>query len=343
MMRSLDPLEAGTSGAPNFFWKRQDLVAQLRPLDFGDQNELSEIERNYCAYYRINMESRLPGVSHRLGYFESLGYRVALQVFRPVRERGTVFVLHGYFDHAGLYGHLIRDLLQQDLSVVIYDLPGHGLSSGDPVSIRQFSDYQQVLADCVAVCKGNLPQPWYAVGQSTGGAVLLDNLLTNRYPPGRELFKHLVLLAPLVRPANYRKGVLLHTLVSPFVRTWKRAFTENSNDSSFIRFVRRHDPLQSQFLSVEWVTALRKWVRRIESMPPFEAQVTIVQGEQDTTVDWRHNLRVLRAKFPGVAVHYLPQGRHHLVNESPELREQIFAIIRSKFTVEHDAQGQGGE
>lgn len=330
-MRLLDGSDPLMPTSPNFYWKRQDLVAQLRPLDFGDQNELSEIERNYCAYYRIDLESRLPGVSHRLGYFESLGYRVALHIFRPQRARGSVLVMHGYFDHAGLYGHLIRDLLEQDLAVMIYDLPGHGISSGEPVSIRSFEDYQQVLDDCIATCRDHLPQPWYGVGQSTGGAVLLDHLLSHRYPPDRALFRHLVLLAPLVRPANFRKGVVLHTLVSPFVRTWKRAFTENSNDSSFIRFVRRHDPLQSQVLSVEWVTALRRWVKRIEAMPPFEAQVTIVQGQQDTTVDWRHNLRVLCAKFPGATVHYLPLGRHHLVNESRELREQIFSIIRSKF------------
>src|SRR5690554_4001690 len=335
-MCSLDGSDRSTPAPSSFYWKRQDLVEQLRPLDFGSQNELSEIERNYCAYYRIDMESRLPGVSHRLGYFESLGYRVALHVFRPAQARGTVLVMHGYFDHSGLYGHLIRDLLEQNLAVIIYDLPGHGISSGEPVSIRKFEDYQQVLDDGIATCCGHLPQPWYAVGQSTGGAVLLDNLLTHRYPQDQALFRHIVLLAPLVRPANFRKGVLLHTLVSPFLRTWKRAFTDNSNDSSFIRFVRRHDPLQSQVLSVEWVTALRKWVKRIEAMPPFEAQVTIVQGKQDTTVDWRHNLRVLRAKFPGVAIHYLPQKRHHLVNESQELREQIFAIIRTKFAAERE-------
>lgn len=333
-MRLLDDSDRRTPTPPNFYWKRQELVEQLRPIDFDSQQQLSEIERNYCAYYRIDMESRLPGVSHRLGYFESLGYRVAMHVYTPEQARGTVLVLHGYFDHAGLYGHLIRDLLQQGLAVVIYDLPGHGISSGDPVSIRKFEDYQQVLDSCVETCRNHLPRPWYAVGQSTGAAVLLDHLLSRRNP--QELFRHWVLLAPLVRPARYRKAVLLHTLLSPFVQTWKRAFSENSNDSSFIRFVRRHDPLQSQVLSVEWVTALRKWVKRIEAMPPIEAQVTIVQGKQDTTVDWRHNLRVLRTKFPGVAIHYLPQGRHHLVNESQELREQIFAIIRTKFAAERE-------
>lgn len=312
-------------------WRPDELVRQLRPLDFGGDNELSDVERDYCAYYRIDLESQVPGVRHRLGYFEALGYQVALHVFMPTRMRGTAFVFHGYFDHSGLYGHLIRDLLLQDLAVVIYDLPGHGLSSGDRVTIRSFEDYQRVLDACLAHCEDQVPKPWYAVGQSTGAAVLLDNLLTHRYSPEQSPFHHWVLLAPLVRPSSWHKGLVLHTLMSPFVRTWKRAFSENSHDSSFIRFVRKHDPLQSQVLSVEWVSALRSWVRRIEAMPALQAPVTVIQGKQDKTVDWRHNLRVLRRKFLDVDVYYLQTGRHHLVNESEELRVQIFEIIRHKF------------
>src|SRR5690554_3196382 len=161
-MRLLDDSDRRTPTPPNFYWKRQELVEQLRPI-----------------------------------YFESLGYRVAMHVYTPEQARGTVLVLHGYFDHAGLYGHLIRDLLQQGLAVVIYDLPGHGISSGDPVSIRKFEDYQQVLDSCVETCRNHLPRPWYAVGQSTGAAVLLDHLLSRRNP--QELFRHWVLLAPLVQ------------------------------------------------------------------------------------------------------------------------------------------------
>lgn len=328
------------SGGPHFDWRRDDLVRQLRPFDFSENNELQELERRYCGYYRIDLENRLAGVRHWLGYFEALGYRVALHVYQPQQARGTVFVFHGYFDHAGLYGHLIRDLLLQNLAVVIYDLPGHGLSTGEPVAIKSFAHYQQVLDACLERCQDHLPKPWHAVGQSTGGAVLLDRLLSRLHD---KPFQHWVLLAPLVRPAGWRSGRILHRLLSPFLKTWRRAFTENSNDSSFIRFVRRHDPLQSRVLSVEWVTALREWMHEIEAREPLDVPVTIIQGQQDTTVDWRHNLNILRQKFPKSEIHYLPMGRHHLVNESPELREQIFEIIRRKFAQTdkpEDNQGQ---
>ena len=39
----------------------------------------------------------------------------------PEVGAGTAFLLHGYYDHAGLYGHLIRQCLALGYSVIIMD------------------------------------------------------------------------------------------------------------------------------------------------------------------------------------------------------------------------------
>lgn len=56
----------------------------------------------------------------------------------------------------------------------------------------------------------------------------------------------------------------------------------------------------------------------------------IVQGEEDMTVDWQHNLQVLRGKFDQPEILMLPRGRHHLANELPEIRQEYF-----KYLTEH--------
>lgn len=53
----------------------------------------------------------------------------------------------------------------------------------------------------------------------------------------------------------------------------------------------------------------------------------IVQGEEDMTVDWQHNLQVLRGKFDRPEVLMLKQGRHHLANEIPQIREAYFNFL----------------
>ena len=53
----------------------------------------------------------------------------------------------------------------------------------------------------------------------------------------------------------------------------------------------------------------------------------MIQGKQDGTVDWLHNLSIIEKKFKHVNVVFISQGHHQLVNESKELREEIFEAV----------------
>lgn len=65
-----------------------------------------------------------------VGYVDARGFRLWTQIWSPPEPVGTAFVVHGYFDHLGLYRHLLERLLERHWRVVLWDLPGHGLSSG---------------------------------------------------------------------------------------------------------------------------------------------------------------------------------------------------------------------
>ena len=310
------------------------LRENLPEFDFQSRGAVPAIASPYLNYYGLNAQNVFPRQHlaniHLLGCFSSAGFRIACHYFSPPPEQvhGTAFIVHGYYDHAGLYGHLIKYCLQRNLAVVIFDLPGHGLSSGERASIESFAQYREVFSECLRMAQNaGISKPWLAIGQSTGSAIIMDYTLANSEQS--HPFEHIVLLAPLVRPYQWWRGSALHTVLTPFAKTIKRNFVVNSSNEEFLRFVRESDPLQSRRLSAQWVGALKRWLVEFEQYNACDIPVSVVQGALDTTVDWRYNLRAIERKFPHATTYMIADARHHLVNESQGIRERLYLILDS--------------
>ena len=171
------------------------LRASLKPL--AQWQPLSDEAKAYQQFYKTDFPHR--DVWRGMGRFEVDGYEVVSHCWWPEKVKGTLFLLHGFYDHTGLYRHVIEWALDQDFAVIACDLPGHGLSSGPRASIRDFSEYQDALQALFAEAASiALPQPWHLCGQSTGGAIVVDHVLN--HGEGSPAQGHLILLAPLVRP-----------------------------------------------------------------------------------------------------------------------------------------------
>lgn len=108
------------------------LRASLQPL--AQWQALSEQAQAYQRFYGLDFPQR--SVRKGLGRFEVGGYELVSQVWWPEKAVATLFVFHGYYDHMGLYRHLIEWALEQKFAVIACDLPGHGLSSGERASIE---------------------------------------------------------------------------------------------------------------------------------------------------------------------------------------------------------------
>jgi alpha-beta hydrolase superfamily lysophospholipase len=315
-------------------WESDVVREALPAFSPDDPHTLGEDMKAYCRFYGLDLWVEYPEVRYTPGLVEAGGHSVAVHFYRQPEAagtKGTVFILHGYFDHVGLYSQLIERCLGAGYDVLAWDQPGHGLSSGTPAAIGSFMEYQAVLSDLLARVRRHATKPWYAVGQSTGGGILIDYLLSNHHNRETSAFNTVVLLAPLVRPFGWLGARALHTVARPFLRRWKRAFSENSANARFLEFLREHDPLQARAVHVDWVSALRQWVPHIESARPVDFPVTVIQGEKDRTVDWRHNLRIIRTKFASVEELKLRDGRHHLVNEAQDLQAAVFNGIVDAF------------
>lgn len=313
------------------------MLNALPSFDPAGSGQLTAEALDFCQFYGLDLWVEHPDVVYCQGLLRAGGHQVAVHYYRRPAARGTIFILHGYFDHVGLYSQLIDRCLGAGFDVLAYDQPGHGLSSGAPAAIGSFSEYQAVLQDVMASVSHYLRGPWYAVGQSTGAGILIDYLLTNQHTRTSSRFRQVVLLAPLVRPMGWLAAKLLHSLASPFMKRWRRLFSENSGNTRFLRFLKEIDPLQARAVRMDWVAALRQWVPYVESARPVDFPVTVVQGEKDLTVDWEHNLRIIRNKFAAVKELKIPDGRHHLVNEAKDLQATVFNTIIDTFV--EDAEG----
>jgi lysophospholipase len=318
---------------------RESLPAMdFRGTEFHDDSGLLGA---YIDHYGLDLRSQGRPVGHRLGTIESAGFKLVCHYFcrdsltQPglnsaenlVENRGTAFLVHGYFDHTGLYRHLISYALDAGYDVVIFDLPGHGLSSGPVASINSFQEYGKAFEDCLALADAQeLGRPWITIGQSTGAAVIIDSLLHSDLASHFEIQRY-VLLCPLLRPSNWTWGRMLYAVSRWLPYSSRRRFSNNSHDVEFLKFLEWDDALQSQRLPREWVAAMIDYQRRFAKAPASDIPLSIVQGSGDGTVDWRFNLRNLQKKFPNSKSYLVADARHHLVNESREFRSRVFTAI----------------
>ncbi len=277
--------------------------------------------QSYSAYYGIDFGQQYLGLKHLFGSFNSAGERIAMQVFVLPDAHSTAFVYHGYYDHVGLFNNVINYFLKHGYSVVAYDLPGHGLSSGERAAIDDFMRYRQVLSDAFTVVADfNLPARRVALAQSTGCAVLMSHLLSG----GEADFEHVVLLAPLLRPCDWWWGKPAHAVLKYFIKGLPRKFADNSDDQIFLEFLRERDPLQARTLPVSWVGALKKWQPWFLKQTPVASSILVLQGDADETVEWRYNLPRIKQKFPNAKVVFVPGARHHLAKEGEAYREKLW-------------------
>jgi len=302
----------------------------LQPFDIKQRVACKGAVAEYCRFYHLDFEQDFKHIHHSCGYFDVATYRVVAHSYIIPKSRGVMWIVHGYLEHSGLYRHIIPVLLAANFSVIIYDLPAHGLSSGTRASIASFNEYQTVLEHLIHYFKPHLPQPWLAIGQSTGGAILMDYVLSKHAQHQVSIFERLFLLAPLVYPAKMQWLQLkLAFWWFKSVRTGlPRIFRQNTSDTNFIRFMREEDPLQAHWIPVAWLLSLKEWIEYIHDLPACNMPVWVVQGGQDKTVNGDYNLGFIGTKFKVQHTLQLTEASHQLVNESEYFRKAIVACLQ---------------
>jgi lysophospholipase len=284
----------------------------------------------YARFYCIDFQGDFPAADYRAGLVDSGPYRVVAHCWLQPDAKANLLIVHGYMDHTGLFGKPVRFGLEQGCNVLIFDLPGHGLSTGAVADIDEFTAYADAIAAVMAAA--GLPQelPWLALAQSTGGAALVEFARHHRWP-----FARTALLAPLLRPAGWRQMRVARRLMSPFVRDIPRRFSRNTGDDEFLAF-QRADPLLTRRIPLAWLAALERWLGGLVFEDLGAGPVLLVQGDHDHTVDWRWNLPRYQRLFPGSEIFMVPGAGHQLANETESVRGQYQAAVTEWLEVSAD-------
>lgn len=279
------------------------------------------------------------------------GRKLRAAIAVPNSPKGTVVLVCGRGDFIERWFETIADLLRRGFAVATFDFRGQGGSERAYEDryrdgIKSFTEYdddftsfmtQVVLPDC--------PPPFYAIGHSTGGLILLRALIK------RTWFERAVLSAPLIGvdtglwPLSL---VRLMCALAPKVGLGRlflpgqskrplalQNFPGNNLTSDQRRFNQATTTLAKQpdlglgGPTFSWLNAALHALRQMNlpaKSTAFRAPILIVAAGRDRVVDNEATRRFCTAAS-GVSLAVIPEARHEILFERDSIREQFFAAF----------------
>lgn len=267
-----------------------------------------------------------------------------------VPVKGTVVILNGRADFMERYFETMRDLQQRGYAVAGFDWRGQGGSSrllADALRgyVRSFADYDADLATVMeTVVLPQCPGPYFALGHSTGGHVLLRALFNKTW------FERAVVTAPLLGLVfgNWHPAVakalahagrwlgLAGARLPGFPRQpyLFREFEGNplSHDERRwwrdLRTLKAHEELAVGAPTYGWLSATLASLAQLKRMTRRRLQtpVLLVLAGKERVVDNRAAMDFVRA-VPGASHLVLRDSAHEILLERDEVRRAFFAAF----------------
>ena len=312
------PRHTGALHTGRFESNIDQVKKEMEPLNFLQDPAHKPSGVSYFQYYGFDYRD----TRHFWGTFNSGNYNIAAHVFLPDNPKGSVFLLHGFFDHSGTMKNLIRHCLDRQFAVAVYDLPGHGFSSGERLLINDFSEYVLVLEDFLKICRPHLPGPFHLTGHSTGCAIAFEYMNST----DNIVFEKVIFIAPLIHFTSWNITKVGYFFAKPFAKSLPRKFRDNSSDSVFLEKY-RNDPLRPARFPLKWLDAIYRWDGRIKGYKPVSKPVLVIQGTGDKVVDWKYNIPFLEKKLRQMEVKWIQNARHQLLNENESVKSEVLEII----------------
>lgn len=302
------------------------------------------------AQFYPSPENPLPPGAEALSLTARDGTRLRALRAVPPGARGTVVVIGGRGDFAERYFETMRDLMARGFAVASADLRGQGGSQrpkGDPLRSRitSFKGYEEDIRTLMEqAVLGRCPQPYIALGHSTGGHVVL------RLVGRPSWFSRAVVVSPLVDvlygawprslAALLVNGMTLCGLGAAFLpgvarRPLGRAdFPGNPLSSDPWRWQRDSAVLEDAphlglgGATFAWLYAARRSIRAVARMGQAAVPVLIVAAGRDRVVS-NEAIRELARRVPGLALAFVPEAQHEILSECDHVRMQFMAAFDS--------------
>jgi lysophospholipase len=263
-------------------------------------------------------------------------------------ERGTAVIFPGRTEFAEKYGRVAGRLAARGLSVVVVDWRGQGLSDRPALEpmrghVNDFKEYQQDveallgLVDTLA-----LPEPRYLVAHSMGGTIGLRTLLE------RSDFCGAVFAAPMwhlqMKAATRELTARFTQLANLMGLGMRRMPGTRAGPSALAGFegnaltscpdtfawcvgqIDAHPELALGGPSMQWTRAALEEIARLYIAPLPNLPTLVLLGSHESVVA-TGVIRAQVAKMPRGELVELPEARHEIFMERPEIQTALWQRI----------------
>ena len=314
----------------------------------NDRNSFMDV----APLYTEIAEGPASGAAYWIHADDKVRLRVCLWKSKSA-DKGTVLLFPGRSEYIENHGRTAAALDKFGYATFVIDWRGQGLSdrlADDPMlgHVARFADYQKDVSAILEAAQAlDLPKPWYLLGHSMGACIGLRSLLDGLPAAACAFTAPMwgIKMSRLERVAAWPlswaaqavgKG---HIFVPGFSRqpyVLKSPFQGNNmtHDPDMYQYWVNQARTQSDLLtggpSMGWFFQALKECRSLSKMPSpnvpcvafcgdDDAHV-VVQAIHDRMAGWDHGSFTL-----------VPDAKHELLFEAPNIREPILAEICSLF------------
>ena len=104
-------------------------------------------------------------------------YQIFSQIWEPENPaKGIIILVHGLGEHSDRYcTHFAHYFSNKGYSILTFDLPGHGKSSGKKGHIKEYDDFDELISAGISYVRDKYPTlPIFVYGHSLGGLIALE-------------------------------------------------------------------------------------------------------------------------------------------------------------------------
>jgi len=269
-------------------------------------------------------------------------------------QKGTVLLFTGRTECVEKYGRVAQDLAAHGFAMASIDWRGQGLSdrvmvNPAPGHVGHFLDYQK---DAVAlldlVREQGLPEPYFMIAHSMGGAIGLRSLM-NEFPVQAAAFSapmwgisisphmralawtlssaaHVLGLGHLQAPATPKEPVFLNTAFEDNDLT-----TDPEQYDYICRQIKEHPELGIAGPTLHWLRHALIETRDLRALPGPELPALAGFGSKESIVDVVPAKKYI-ADWPSCSLLELDGAYHELLMESAPIRSKFIDQTVALFT-----------
>jgi len=296
-----------------------------------------------------------PGGGAAWWHTTSDGVRIRIGVWgEGTGEKGTVLLFPGRTEYIEKYGRTARDLQARGYATLAIDWRGQGLSDR-PLDDRatghvmHFTDYQHDVAAALAAARAlGLPEPFYLLGHSMGGAIGLRSLIEG-LPVKAAVFTGPmwgILIAPPVRPAAWalswmsRNVGMGHkyapgTTPETYVNTAPFEGNLLTSDPEMYAYMQgqlaAHPDLALGGPSLHWLYEALAETRILRTLQMPETPILTFLGTNERIADSKA-VRARADTFPNGQLEMIEGAEHEVLMETRETRDRVFDAADALFS-----------